>query len=59
MGHQIACQFEGSNRKTTTTKNTTKKKTREEAGKKGKQEGAIEQLFGVQLGHLFYGILLL
>lgn len=54
LGHQIAYQFEGSNGK----KNT-KKKTREQAGKKGKQEGANEQLFGGYLGHHFYGILFL
>lgn len=44
LDHQIACQFEGSNRK-----KKKRKKAREQTGKKGKQEGANKQLFGGSL----------
>ena len=49
LDHQLACQFVGSKRK----------KTSEEAGKRGKQEGANEQLFGGSLGNQLSGILFL
>lgn len=47
LDHQIACQFVGSKKK--------KKKTREQAGKKRKQEGTNEQLFGESLEDHLYG----
>lgn len=40
LDYQIACQFVGSKRK----------KVNEEAGKRGEQKGANEQLFGGSLG---------
>lgn len=53
LDHQIACQFVGSKRK----------KASEEAGKKGKEEGANEQRFGglwgtISMGSYFFKYLL-